>query len=106
YIVVISPDCLTSHFPPPRCSSELVVRVHPLLRQEIEALDEADTEAGCEAFDRLLWKHLFFACSGLMRATGRAWSAGRLSSVPRLDRKRTRLYFSHVKKSYAVFCFR
>lgn len=61
-----------------------VLRVHPLLRQEIEALDEADTEAGCEAFDRLLWKHLFFACSGLMRATGRAWSAGRLSSVPRL----------------------
>lgn len=60
------------------------LRVHPLLMQEIEALDSADTDAGCDAFDRLLWKHVILAGNTIFRATGRAWTAGRFSPVPRL----------------------
>ena len=61
-----------------------VLRAHPYLTKELEALDQPDTEAGCVAFDRLMWKHLALAGGTLLRATGRAWTAGRLSAVPRL----------------------
>lgn len=60
------------------------MRVHPLLMQETEALDSADTEAGCDAFDRLFWKHVLLAGSNIFRASSRAWTAGRFSPVPRL----------------------
>lgn len=61
-----------------------MLRTHPYLARELEALDQPDTEAGCVAFDRLMWKHAVLACGTLLRATGRAWTAGRLSPVPRL----------------------
>lgn len=61
-----------------------MMRVHPYLMQELEALEEPDTEAGCEAFDRLAWKHCAMAVAMLTRAAGRAWSRGRFSSCPRL----------------------
>lgn len=61
-----------------------VLRVHPFLIQEIEAANHHDTDEGCEAFDRLLWKHVTLACGGVLRAAGRAWTVGRLSPIPRL----------------------
>ena len=77
-------DALAPHVRNTRALALGVLRVHPFLIQEIEAADHADTEAGCKAFDRLIWKHASLACSGLLRAGGRAWTAGRLSSIPRL----------------------
>ena len=61
-----------------------VLRVHPYLIKEMDALELPDTDAGCKAFDRLVWKHFSLASSSLLRAAGRAWTAGRLSSIPRL----------------------
>lgn len=61
-----------------------VLRTHPYLRSELEALELADTDAGCQAFDRLVWKHASRAAGTLLRAVGRAWTGGRLSPVPRL----------------------
>lgn len=61
-----------------------VLRVHPYLVKEIEALQRPDTDAGCIAFDRLVWKHVSLACGTLLRASGRAWTGGRLSPAPRL----------------------
>lgn len=61
-----------------------ILRVHPYLSKELEALDQADTEAGCGAFDRLVWKHASLACAALLRAGGHAWTSGRFSSAPRL----------------------
>lgn len=61
-----------------------MLRVHPYLTKELEALELPDTDAGCAAFDRLVWKHAALACGTLLRATGRAWTGGRLSPTPRL----------------------
>jgi len=61
-----------------------VMRVHPYLTTELEALEQPDTEAGCVAFDRLVWKHAAMASGTLLRAVGRAWTHGRFSPCPRL----------------------
>ena len=61
-----------------------VLRVHPYLIKEMEALELPDTEAGCKSFDRLVWKHFSMACSSVLRAGGRAWTLGRFSPIPRL----------------------
>lgn len=61
-----------------------VLRVHPHLLAELQALECPDTDAGCVAFDRLVWKHASLAGGGVLRAAGRAWTAGRFSPTPRL----------------------
>ncbi len=61
-----------------------IMRTHPYLLKELEALEQPDTEAGCQAFDRLVWRHFARAGGTLWRAAGRAWSAGRFSTCPRL----------------------
>lgn len=61
-----------------------VLRVHPFLIQEMDAANHPDTEAGCETFDHLIWKHASLACSTMLRAGVRAWTAGRLTTIPRL----------------------
>lgn len=61
-----------------------VMRVHPYFEKEIEACEASDTEAGCHAFDRLVWKHARMASAMLLRSAGRAWTFGRFSPIPRL----------------------
>lgn len=61
-----------------------VMRTHPYLLKELEALEQPDTEAGCEAFDRLAWRHLALLGGTMVRAVGRAWTNGRFSPCPRL----------------------
>lgn len=61
-----------------------IMRTHPFLMKELEALAQPDTDAGCMAFDRLAWKHVGLATATLLRAVGRAWTAGRFSPCPRL----------------------
>lgn len=61
-----------------------IMRTHPFLMKEVEALTEPDTEAGCIEFDKLVWKHLGLTGGRLLRALTRAWTAGRFTSCPRL----------------------
>lgn len=61
-----------------------IMRTHPYVMQELEALEQPDTEAGCRAFDRLAWRHLALAGGTLLKAIGRAWTGGRFSPCPRL----------------------
>lgn len=69
-----------------------VLRTHPHLRQELAALEQSDSDAGCAEFDRLIWKHAVHACATVLRATGRACTRGGLSPVPRLLGPVTRHY--------------
>lgn len=61
-----------------------MIRVHPYFLQEMDALADPDTEAGCATFDRLAWKHGGLAVGTALRAIGHAWTHGRFSSCPRL----------------------
>src|SRR5690606_15555718 len=61
-----------------------VLRVHPFLIQGMDAANHPDTEAGCKAFDHLIWKQASLACGTMLRAGVRAWTAGRLTTIPRL----------------------
>ncbi len=69
-----------------------VMRAHPYLSRELDALEDADTDVGCQAFDRLAWKHAIGAGGTLLRAVGHAWTHGRFSSCPRLLGPVTRHY--------------
>lgn len=61
-----------------------VGRVHPFLYREVDALELSDTEAGCKAFDRLVWRHAGVAAARLLWAGFHAWTLGRSSGTPRL----------------------
>lgn len=61
-----------------------MLRTHPYLLQELSALELADEDAACHAYDETVWKHTAHAAAMLGRATIQAWTAGRFSTIPRL----------------------
>lgn len=77
-------DALAPHVRNTRALALGVLRVHPYLIKEMDALEMPDTDAGCNAFDALVWKHFSLVFGSMVRAMGRAWTGGRVSPVPRL----------------------
>ena len=61
-----------------------MLRTHPYLLKELEALELADEEAACMAYDQVVWKHAGSAAATLGRAWSQAWTGGRFSAIPRL----------------------
>lgn len=59
------------------------IRSHPYLMQEVVALADSDEQAGEDAFDAVIWTHLAHSARNALRATGLAWTAGRLAAAPR-----------------------
>ena len=62
------------------------IRSHPYLLKEILALGDANRERGLDAFDDQFWKHVAHTLRTAIRAAGRSWSGGLLSSVPAAGR--------------------
>lgn len=58
------------------------IRAHPYLMQEVAALGNSDQQAGEDAFDAVIWKHLAHSTKNALRACGMAWTAGRFATVP------------------------
>ena len=61
-----------------------MLRTHPYLLKELEALERPDEVAACMAYDQIVWKHAGSAAAALGRACGQAWTGGRFSGIPRL----------------------
>src|SRR5690606_26038987 len=59
------------------------IRAHPYLMHEVQALADSDQEAGMQAFDAVIWKHLAHSSKTALRAIGMAWTGARFASVPR-----------------------
>jgi len=57
-----------------------VIRCHPHLRDEIEAVNMDDEVEALRRFDRALFAHLGFTLSNIVRACLLAWSGGRLAA--------------------------
>jgi acyl-CoA dehydrogenase len=58
------------------------IRCHPYLQAEIDAAQNFDREQGLRDFDAVLGRHAAYTFSTLVRAVGRAWTLGLLSSAP------------------------
>jgi acyl-CoA dehydrogenase len=59
------------------------IRAHPYLMQEITALGDTDQQAGEDAFDAVIWKHLAHSTRNALRAMASAWTGGRLLAAPK-----------------------
>ncbi|WP_346836427.1 acyl-CoA dehydrogenase [Microbulbifer sp. SAOS-129_SWC] len=59
------------------------IRCHPYLLDEMMAAENPDTEAGVDALDKLLPKHLWFQIKTLLRGVFHGWTGGLFASSPR-----------------------
>ena len=59
------------------------IRAHPYLMQELHAVADSDQEAGMDAFDRVIWKHLGHSAKTTLRAMGHAWSGAIFAVAPK-----------------------
>jgi len=59
-----------------------VIRSHPYLLKEMMALQDSDKQRGLDAFDKSFWSHVGHSLANMMRAWGRAWSAGVFAPAP------------------------
>ncbi|GAA5523609.1 acyl-coenzyme A dehydrogenase [Microbulbifer aestuariivivens] len=59
------------------------IRCHPYLLDEMMAAENPDAEAGVEALDKLLPKHLLFQIKTLLRGVFHGWTVGIFASSPK-----------------------
>lgn len=78
------------------------IRAHPYLMREVRALADSDEEAGMQAFDDIVWKHLGHAvCNGL-RAMSGAWF-GLPAGRPPAEAGPTAVYYRRLARYAAAF---
>ena len=80
-----------------------VIRCHPYLLKEMQALADADRERGLDAFDRALWRHVGHALGTMVRAWWRSWSGGLVAPAPKAGAA-TR-YYRQIGRYSACFAF-
>lgn len=59
------------------------IRAHPYLMQEVKALGNSDELAGEDAFDAVVWKHVWHSVKNLFRAKALAWTGGFFARTPK-----------------------
>jgi acyl-CoA dehydrogenase len=59
-----------------------VIRCHPYLLKEMQALEDADRERGLDAFDAAFWGHVGHSLANAARAVGRAWTGALFAPAP------------------------
>jgi len=79
------------------------IRCHPYLQAEIDAAQNEDRDQALLDFDDLLFRHAGFFIKNKLRAMGRAWSFGLLSSSP-VDGPTAR-YYKQVKRLSAALAY-
>ena len=77
------------------------IRSHPFILKEVLALENPDPARGLDAFDQAFWRHVAHAVLTAIRATGRAWTGGRLAPAPEAG-KATR-YYKQLGRYAAAF---
>ncbi len=78
------------------------IRAHPYLMREVLALADSDEEAGLEAFDALIWKHLWQATRNGFRALSMAWFAVPFGKPP-ADAGPTAVFYRRLDRYAAAF---
>lgn len=78
------------------------IRAHPYLMKELRALADSDQEAGMDAFDGVIWKHVGHSLGTMLRAIGHAWTGGLFAASPR-GVGRTAPFYRRINRYAAAF---
>ncbi|HEU0230112.1 MAG TPA: acyl-CoA dehydrogenase [Burkholderiaceae bacterium] len=78
------------------------IRAHPYLMDEVRALADSDQDAGLEAFDHIVWKHLGHSVRNGFRALSSAWF-GLPSGTPPAEAGPTAPYYRRLGRYAAAF---
>lgn len=78
------------------------IRAHPYLMQELSALADPDQDAGMDAFDRVIWRHLGHSAKTTLRAMGHAWSGAMFAGTPKRA-GRVAPFYRRVNRYSAAF---
>lgn len=78
------------------------IRAHPYLMKELQALADSDQEAGMDAFDGVIWKHIGHSAKTTLRAIGHAWS-GAVFAAPPKGVGRTAPFYRRLNRYSAAF---
>jgi acyl-CoA dehydrogenase len=77
------------------------IRSHPFILKEVLALEDSDQARGLDAFDQAFWRHVAHAVLTAIRATGRAWTGGRLAPAP--EAGKAARYYKQLGRYAAAF---
>lgn len=78
------------------------IRAHPYLMTELRALADPDREAGQDAFDSIIWKHIGHSTKTLLRALGHAWTGALFARAPR-NVGRSAAFYRRITRYAAAF---
>ncbi len=78
-----------------------VIRCHPFVLAELNALQDEDKTRGLVAFDRLLFRHVGYAISNAMRSLVMGLTLSRFTDVPAAGF--TRRYYQRINRYSASF---
>jgi len=78
------------------------IRAHPYLMKELQALADSDQEAGMDAFDGVVYKHIGHSAGTMLRAIGHAWSGALFAASPK-GVGRTAPFYRRINRYAAAF---
>jgi acyl-CoA dehydrogenase len=78
-----------------------VIRCHPYLLKEMQALEDADKARGLDTFDQALWAHIGHSLANAGRAFLRAWTGGLVAPAP--DAGAATHYYRQLGRHAAAF---
>ena len=81
-----------------------VMRCHPYLLAELDAISNEDHRQGARQFDRTLARHLAFTASNMLRTILLALTGGRLARAPKASGE-MRFYYRQLSRMSAAFSY-
>ena len=78
------------------------IRAHPYLMSELRALANSDQQAGMDAFDKVIWKHVGHSARTILRAIGHAWTGAVFAGAP-TGVGRTAPFYRRINRYAAAF---
>lgn len=78
------------------------IRAHPYLMKELAALANSDQEAGQDAFDSVIWKHIGDSAKTMLWAIGTAWTGAVFAGAPK-GVGRTAPFYRRINRYAAAF---
>lgn len=73
-----------------------VIRCHPFIQKEIEALNETDYTKGLKAFDKIFFKHMAFFIMNFIRVVIHSLTGALFCPVPKLSKNIEKPYYRQL----------
>ncbi len=78
--------------------AQLLMRCHPYLRKEMEALAEPNPDIALEKFDEIVFQHIVWTAKNIFRSIVRGLTGGRLAAIPEEANIKLECYYRLLSK--------